>query len=822
MFGVSWGLCLHHNFAFAAVACLMSVSQAQVWTETQIFEPTDAATLSSYGFYGAMDDGWIASASNGTDSRVLFIERIGPGEWIQRQLIEPSPLSGGAIAMSGPVVVLGQEGFQGNRGVAMVFERAGDGNWSQSATLSPEDLLPFASFGRFVAASGDRIAVQAGFIFAPEARDAIYVFRREGFGQWVLEDRIALFEGNDPNERYATVAMAMDGDTITLYEFSGGKGVCSLRFEAYERDANNDWSMTTRIQEDDQPCADFKMAVKGGIAVVGDSALQDGKGGVRVFRRGQSGAWFRAEDLIPGDAQASVFGIRGVAFDGRTLLVGTPLQFVNRFYTFELQPDDTFAELAVQFSDQFSLPSNPGYGFSIGVDGDDAFVGVPFARNAFPGEFDMGAIAFYDRGLTDTDLDGLFDDWETDGIPYTKGDGTTGRLPLPGADPLRKDIYIEVDTGISGIPLSSRTAVIDAFARAPVNNPDGSTGITLHILMDESGVVPPNPTVAFGGFPQDFETLQADRFGTEAERADPDAAALLDAKRQAVRYCFAYAGINFTGGARAYAGRGLINGPAMVINMSSGQFNDGRFDDLDIAATFMHELGHLLGLRHGGGDNKLGKPNYPSIMNYTMTHPLPWNRRFWRLDYSRETLATLDESALNESVGVNSTLYRRTFLPFGVGPDNARSFRLVKLTGRPTDFNGNGVRGGVVAADLNFVGTNAGVVGLDEPSPGEPLHGFNDWQNLIYTIGVGSERGGDASGVDGCADELTVALLETLVVPECEVDLDENGVINFFDIAAFLAAYNASDTEVDLAEPFGIFDAADIQAYLDAFLSGCP
>jgi hypothetical protein len=726
--------------------------------------------------------------------------------------------------MSGNVVVLGQEGFQGNRGVTMVFERSDNGNWSQSATLSPDDLLPFASFGRFVAASGDRIAVQAGFIFASEARDAIYVFRREGFGQWVLEDRIALFEGNDPNERYTTVAMAMDGDTITLLEAQGFKGFCVLRFETYERDANNQWSMTTRIQEDDQPCADFKMALKGGITVVGDSALQDGKGGVRVYRRSQSGAWFRGEDLIPADAQPSQFGIREVAFDGRTLLVATPLQFVNRFYTFDLQPDGTFAELAVQSSDLFSLPSNPGFGFSIGVDGDDAFLGVPFARNAFPGEFDMGAIAFYDRAPddTDTDGDGLTDDWEKNGIPYAKSDGTTGRLPLPGADPLRKDIYIEVDTGVTGIPQASRDAVVEAFARAPVSNPDGSTGITLHIVMDEAGIVPPNPTVAFGGFPQDFATLQADRFGTEAEQEDPDSPALLDAKRQAYRYCFAYAGINFTGGARAYAGRGLINGPAMLINMSAGVFNDGRFDDLDIAATFMHELGHLLGLRHGGGDNRLGKPNYPSIMNYTMTHPLPWNRRFWRLDYSREALDTLDESALNEAEGVDSTLYRRTFLPYGVGPANARSFRLVKLTGRPTDFNGNGVRGGVVAADLNFVGSNSGVGGLNEPSPGEPLPGFNDWQNLIYTIGVGSDRGGDASGVDGCADDLTVALLEALVVPECEVDLDENGVINFFDIAAFLTAYNASDAEVDLAEPFGLFDAADIQAYLDAFLSGCP
>ena len=34
------------------------------------------------------------------------------------------------------------------------------------------------------------------------------------------------------------------------------------------------------------------------------------------------------------------------------------------------------------------------------------------------------------------------------------------------------------------------------------------------------------------------------------------------------------------------------------------------------AGTFMHELGHALGLQHGGGDSLNAKPNYLSVMNY--------------------------------------------------------------------------------------------------------------------------------------------------------------------------------------------------------------
>ncbi len=36
------------------------------------------------------------------------------------------------------------------------------------------------------------------------------------------------------------------------------------------------------------------------------------------------------------------------------------------------------------------------------------------------------------------------------------------------------------------------------------------------------------------------------------------------------------------------------------------------------ASLFIHELGHNLGLRHGGGDNFNNKPNYFSSMNYLL------------------------------------------------------------------------------------------------------------------------------------------------------------------------------------------------------------
>src|SRR6185295_712168 len=82
------------------------------------------------------------------------------------------------------------------------------------------------------------------------------------------------------------------------------------------------------------------------------------------------------------------------------------------------------------------------------------------------------------------------------------------------------------------------------------------------------------------------------------------------------------------------------------------------------AGTFMHELGHSLGLKHGGGDKINDKPNYLSVMNYTfqacdVPHSaaggLPGG-----CDYSRlvlgQLLPTLDERDLDECLGIGGGL----------------------------------------------------------------------------------------------------------------------------------------------------------------------
>lgn len=55
----------------------------------------------------------------------------------------------------------------------------------------------------------------------------------------------------------------------------------------------------------------------------------------------------------------------------------------------------------------------------------------------------------------------------------------------------------------------------------------------------------------------------------------------------------------------------------------------------------------------------------------------------------------------------------------------------------------------------------------------------------------------------------------------CSADLTGDGVLDFFDVSAFLNAYNAGDPSADLTGD-GVMDFFDVSAFLNAFNAGCP
>jgi hypothetical protein len=359
------------------------------------------------------------------------------------------------------------------------------------------------------------------------------------------------------------------------------------------------------------------------------------------------------------------------------------------------------------------------------------------------------------QGLPGIDFDG---DGTRDIVLCVEGNGQTGFQAADCANKNKKNIFVEFDSMTQHAPITAQlNQVVAAFLNAPVGNPGGNAdGINLHVQIGDQNVLhslntamppctppaPPNTPPAGNGTNANFDDLKKLWFGTSAERglANPQREKTLSAKKLAFRYGLAVHNLTRTPTtAPSPSGCAEVPGNDFVIalgSFGSGAHRNGVGTQEYWAGTYMHELGHNLGLRHGGGDNANCKPNYLSIMSYPRQFKTVITDR--PLDYSRQELPALNEAGLNEQAGIVGsppvTIEQAPGAPTARTVHGLGTAKLPSAAGAinwntPTNSTPNDQN---LAIDINQIGTVSGCDGTN--GVGTTLFGYDDWANLVYNF----------------------------------------------------------------------------------------
>lgn len=399
----------------------------------------------------------------------------------------------------------------------------------------------------------------------------------------------------------------------------------------------------------------------------------------------------------------------------------------------------------------------------------------------------------------DEDGDGLFDIWEsTGGGIDADGDGSVDLdLYALGARPDHKDIFVEVDAMVDLAPNNtppiqdvvdaglatgtSLDAVVLGFLQAPVDNPDGTTGIKVHIQIDETNLTKAPWPNAF----TEFNAAKLDHFGTPAQRGDANAVNILAAKNRAYRYCiFAQ-----QYGTTSSSGLAELPGDDFMVTLGHTDWSTAGGTSDQQAATFMHEMGHTLGLHHGGTDDINYKPNFKSVMSYAWQFS-DYNLLDWELNYSIHKLPTLDEDDLDEASGMGApaNAYSGVTAPFGwvQNPGDTPDIRYASMQGGDAvDWNDDGDTTDTgIMLDINYFETSS-----QNPSPGQRLVGHQDWENLLYSLAGGMNYVDGMQAATSLDTEMTAGTLEVLIdlLAPCPADANSDGTVDILDLLMLLS-----------------------------------
>ena len=286
------------------------------------------------------DEILVGETNNQTASGTVYVFGRDGDRWVERARLNASDADGKddrfgrALALDGDVLVAGATTKDGLKGAAYVFERNADGQWRETAKLSPDDLAEGDYLGRAVAVSGDFIMVSAAG--KRESAGAVYVFRREDDGAWRTHSMLTAPEGQ-PEDLFG-LALALDGDKALIAAPFRDENTGAVYAFHYDPAADA-WVADGAVEAggiEKENQFGLALALDGNDALIGAPRFRGNLGAAFVFSYdAEEGTWRQASKLIPFDGEEGRLG-SALALDGEEVWLGSPgaLGFTGAVYRY--------------------------------------------------------------------------------------------------------------------------------------------------------------------------------------------------------------------------------------------------------------------------------------------------------------------------------------------------------------------------------------------------------------------------------------------------------------------------------------------------------
>lgn len=170
---------------------------------------------------------------------------------------------------------------------------------------------------------------------------------------------------------------------------------------------------------------------------------------------------------------------------------------------------------------------------------------------------------------------------------------------------------------------------------------------------------------------------------------------------------------------------------------------------------------------------------------------------------------------------IHTGLLLHTLAPSDIGPNMNFGFS-VALDGDLVVVGARGAidQGGFSGAAYVFDRESGEQIAKLLPSDGDTGDVFGSSVAISgRRVLVGAPSEGSSGANAGAAYLFTI----DPEAPDCPADLAAPfGLLNFFDVSAFLSSYGTQAPEADFAAPLGVWNFFDVSAFLAAYNAGCP